>query len=339
MRNPKLKRRTATQQKEGTEKNPYDISIDGPDEDEEPPLKKFKQMFEDSDPDRLVNSQTQGPEMRTLSSIVELAYEERTEAMLSALRDVSLKKRKRTDDDVDAANEDEEMRPRTRADSRTPSLGPPPSKRRVPQMQYTGSLNTVPEVSESQVAPSSSRAVQPQKSQPSESTSQTKSTEKKKKNAATATQAQPDRDENFLKALASTKKGKKKEDQYDRDFNELRVAKPTQTHLKAAVGVEEDLEAWNSIEKDMDIRGNFMVVMQEIEPRVPREPEEVGMSRAGRPGWVGRPDFKKFKKVSVEARGGSVAADNNCRRTNSQDRRFTGPSLLRWLLTRSWLTG
>ena len=336
MRNPKLKRRTATQQKEGPEKNPYDISIDGPDEDEEPPLKKFKKMFEDSDPDRLVNSQTQGPEMRTLSSIVELAYEERTEAVQTALRDTGLKKRKRTSDDADATNEDE-ARPRTRADSRTPSLGPPPSKRRAPQMQQAGSLTTVPEVSESQVAPSSSRGAQPQKSQACESTSQAKSTEKKKKNVATAAQAQPDRDENFLKALASTRKGKKKEDQYDRDFNELRVAKPTQAHLKAGVVVEEDLEAWNAIEKDMDIRGNFMVVMQEIEPRMPREPE-VETSRAG-PERVGRPDFKKFKRVSVEARGGSVAADNNYRRTNSQDGRSTGPNPLRLLLTRSWLTG
>ncbi len=338
MRNPKLKRRTATQQKEGPGKNPYDLSIDGPDEDEEPPLKKFKKMFEDSDPDRLVNSQTQGPEMRTLSSIVELAYEERSEAVQTALRDTGLKKRKRTSDDVHAANEDEEARPRTRADSRTPSLGPPPSKRRAPQMQYAGSLTTVSEVSESRVAPSSSRGAQPQKSQACESTSQAKSTEKKKENAATATQAQPDRDENFLKAIASTRKGKKKEDQYDWDFNELRVAKPTQAHLKAGVVVEEDLEAWNAIEKDMDIRGNFMVVMQEIEPRVPREPE-VEISRAGRPEWVGRPDFKKFKRVSVGARGGAVAADNNCRRTNSQDRRSTGPSPLRLLLTRSWLTG
>src|SRR5258706_11652114 len=177
MRNPKLKRRTATQQKEGPEKNPYDLSIDGPDEDEEPPLKKFKKMFEDSDPDRLVNSQTQGPEMRTLSSIVELAYEERSEAVQTALRDTGLKKRKRTSDDVHAANEDEEARPRTRADSRTPSLGPPPSKRRAPQMQHAGSLTTVAEVPESQVAPSSSRGAQPQKPQ-------SKPTEK---NAATAT--------------------------------------------------------------------------------------------------------------------------------------------------------
>ena len=331
MRNPKLKRRTATQQKEGPEKDPYDISIDGPDEDEEPPLKKFKKMFEDSDPDRLINSQTQGPEMRTLSSIVELAYEERTEAVHTALRDTGLKKRKRTSDDADAANEDEEARPRTRADSRTPSLGPPPSKRRAPQIQHAKSLTTVPEVSESQVTPSSSRGAQPQNSP-------AKSTEKKKKNAAMAAQAQPDRDENFLKALASTRKGKKKEDQYDRDFNELRVAKPTQAHLKAGVIVEEDLEAWNAIEKDMELRGNFMVVMQEIEPRVPREPE-VEMSRAGRPEWVRRPDFKKFKRVSVEARGGSVAADNSYRRTDSQDRRSTGHSPLRLLLTRSWLTG
>jgi hypothetical protein len=337
MRNPKLKRRTATQQKDEPEKNPYDISIDVSIEEEEPPLKKFKKMFEDSDPDRLVSSQTQGPEVRTLWSVVEQAYEERTDAVQSALRDMSLKKRKRTSVDMDAANEDEDTTRRTGASSRAPSVGPPPSKRRAPQ--HARNLSTVPEASESQAAPSSSRGAQPQKPQTSSSTPQAKPTEKKKKNTATATQAQPDRDENFLKALATTKKGKKKEDHYDRDFNELRVAKPTQAHLKAAVGVEEDLEAWDSIEKDMDIRGNFMVVMQEVEPRVPREPDEVGMSRAGRPEWVGRPDFKKFKRVSVDVGGGDVTADNNCRRTSSRDRRFTGPNLSYLLLTRSWLTG
>lgn len=255
-------------------------------------------MFEESDPDRLVNSQTQGSEVRTLSSIVEQAYEERTEAMQSALRDMSLKKRKRAADDVGTANEDEEATPHTGSSSRAPSVGPPPSKRRaLAQMQSAGGLSTVPEVPESQVAPSSSREPQPQKSQPSASTSRAKPAEKKKQ---TVCQPQPDRDENFLKALASTKKGKKKEDQYDRDFNELRVARPTQAHLKAAVGVEDDLEAWDAIEKDMDMRGNFMVVMEEIEPRAPRELEEVGMRREGRREWVGRPDFKKFKRVRVE---------------------------------------
>jgi len=258
-------------------------------------------MFEDSDPDRRVNSQTQGSELRTLSSIVEQAYEERTEAVQSALRDMSLKKRKRTADDVGAANEYEETRPRTRASSKAPSVGPPPSKRRaLAQMQNTGDLSTVPEAPESQVAPSSSRGTKPQSPQRFASTSQAKPAEKKQRNTATARQVQPDRDENFLKALASTKKGKKKEDQYDRDFNELRVAKPTQAHLKAAVGVEEDLEAWNAIEKDMDIRGNFMVVMQEIELRAPRDPEEVAVRCEGRLEWAGRQDFKKFKRVSVE---------------------------------------
>ena len=341
LRNPKLKRRTATQQKEEPEKNLYDISIDDPvEEEDEPPLKRFKKMFEESDPDRLVNSQTQGPEVRTLSSIVEQAYEERTEAVQNALQAMSLKKRKRTADDMGATNEDEEMRPRTRASSRAPSVGPPPSKRlALAQMQNAGGLSTVPEVSESQVAPSSPRGTQPQKTQPSMSTPQAKPAEKKKQKTTTASQVQPDRDENFLKALASTKKGKKKEDQYDRDFNELRVARPTQAHLKAAVGVEEDLEAWKSIEKDMDIRGNFMVVMQEIEPRVPREPEEVGMRREGQPKWVGRPEFKKFERVSVEVGGESVVTDENCRRINRRGRRFTGPNPLRSLLTRSWLMG
>lgn len=319
------------------EKNLYDFSIDGPiEEEEEPPLKKFKKMFEESDPAWLVNSQTQGSEVRTLSSIVEQAYEERTEAMQNTLREMSLKKRKRTTDD---ANEDEETRPRTRASSRAPSVGPPPSKRRaLAQTQNARGLSAVPEVSESQAAPSSSRGDQPRRPQPSTSTSQANPAEKKKKNTA-ASQGQPDRDENFLKALASTKKGKKREDQYDRDFNELRVARPTQAHMQAAVGAEEDLEAWNAIEKDMDIRGNFLVVMQEIEPRLPREPEAVGTRREGRPDWVGRPDFKKFKKVSVEVRHVILVTDETCRGMTSRDRRFIGPNLSRLLLTRSWLTG
>jgi hypothetical protein len=342
LRNPKLKRRTATQ-KEGPGKNFYDISIDNPieEEEEEPPLKKFKKMFEESDPDRWVNSQTQGSEVRTLSSIVEQAYEDRTEAVQNALRDMSLKKRKRTADDLGSANEDEEVRPRTRASSRAPSVGPPPSKRRaLAQVQNAGNLSTVPEVSESQVAPSPSRGAQAQKPQPFASTSQAKLAEQqKKKRTTTTSQTQPDRDENFLKALASTKKGKKKEDQYDRDFNELRVAKPTQAHLKAAVGVEEDLEAWDAIEKDMDIRGNFMVVMQEVEPRAPREPEEVGTRREGQPEWVGRPDFKKFNRVSEEVGDGCMVADDKCRRMNRRDRRFTGPNPLRLLLIRSLLMG
>lgn len=321
------------------EKNLYDFSIDGPiEEEEEPPLKKFKKMFEESDPDWLVNSQTQRSEVRTLSSIVEQAYEERTEAMQNTLREMSLKKRKRTTDDV-SANEDEETRPRTTASSRAPSVGPPPSKRRaLAQAQNARGLSAVPEVSELQAAPSSSRGDQPRRPQPSASTSQANPAEKKKKKTA-ASQGQPDRDENFLKALASTKKGKKREDQYDRDFNELRVARPTQAHMQAAVGAEEDLEAWNAIEKDMDIRGNFLVVMQEIEPRLPREPEEVGTRREGHPDWVGRPDFKKFKKVSVEVRRVILVTDEICRGMTSRDRMFIGPNPSRLLQTRLWLTG
>ena len=318
------------------ERNIYDPI----EEEEEPPLKKFKKMFEDSDPDRLVNSQTQGPEVRTLPSIVEQAYEERAQAMQNALREMSLKKRKRTADDVGAADEDEETRPCTIASSRAPSVAPPPSKRRVlAQMQNAGGLSTVSEISESQAAPSSSRGTQPWIPQPSTSTSQTNPVEKKKKNVTKASQTQPDQDENFLKALASTKKGKKREDHYDRDFNELRVARPTQAHMQAAVGIEEDLEVWNAIEKDMDIRGNFLLVMQEIEPRVPREPEEVGTRHEGRPDWVGRPDFKKFKKVSVEVGLGIVVTDETYRRMTNRDGRFSGPNPLGLLLTRSWLTG
>jgi hypothetical protein len=104
----------------------------------------------------------------------------------------------------------------------------------------------------------------------------------------------PDTDEAFLKAVASTKRGKKHEDSFDREFNNLRISKPDLQHEKT----QDDWAVLAAFGDDTIMRGNFMVV---VELEVFRKPDAVRntMRTAGsRTDWDGRPDFKKFKKVS-----------------------------------------
>ncbi|KAM6499381.1 proline-rich protein [Amanita muscaria] len=94
---------------------------------------------------------------------------------------------------------------------------------------------------------------------------------------------QLDTDSTFLKAIASTKKGKKKEDDLDRDFNNLKIARPEIDHRE---------EEWNILDDfgdDTGIRGNFMVIV-EMEVKERRAKPDVA------PNWQGKPNFKKFKK-------------------------------------------
>ena len=115
----------------------------------------------------------------------------------------------------------------------------------------------------------------------------------KKAQAQGTPQDEPDKDAAFLKAVASTKRGKKNEDTFDREFNNLRISKPDLER-------EREDEEWKVLEDfgdDGDVRGNFMVV---VECKLFRE---AGASREhmrrgeGRVEWIGRPDFKKFRKV------------------------------------------
>ena len=93
-------------------------------------------------------------------------------------------------------------------------------------------------------------------------------------------------------AVASTKRGKKHEDEFDREFNNLRISKPDLQR-------EETEKAWAVLDDfgdDRDVRGNFMVV---VELDVPERPRGPALRRGDeeRADWAGRPDFKKFKKV------------------------------------------
>ncbi|KAL1943772.1 hypothetical protein VTO73DRAFT_4217 [Trametes versicolor] len=118
---------------------------------------------------------------------------------------------------------------------------------------------------------------------------------KKPSAAAGAPPGEPDKDAAFLKAVASKKRGKKTEDTFDREFNNLRISKP---ELDRAQEAESD--RWGVLEEfgdDGDVRGNFMVVMEMPIFREGGNGAGDHLRRGdGRLEWQGRPDFKKFKR-------------------------------------------
>jgi len=126
-----------------------------------------------------------------------------------------------------------------------------------------------------------------------------------------------DTDENFLRAVNSTKRGKKLEDDFDREFNLLRIAKPKQkadgvgttttttaATATAAVGAPEVAVApWDAIDDfgDVGIRGNFMIVVEmDIERGGSARPSlSARTDFTTHSEWAGRPNFKKFKAVRI----------------------------------------
>ncbi|KAF9530072.1 hypothetical protein CPB83DRAFT_875297 [Crepidotus variabilis] len=103
----------------------------------------------------------------------------------------------------------------------------------------------------------------------------------------------PDKDEPFLKAIASTKRGKKYEDDFDREFNKLKISKPELDQRDP----EEDWNILADFGDDSGLRGNFMVI---VEMEVFRQNSAV--TRKGfNAQWNGKPNFKKFKKKNVQS--------------------------------------
>lgn len=109
-----------------------------------------------------------------------------------------------------------------------------------------------------------------------------------------AAPGKPDTDAAFLKAVASTKRGKKTEDAFDREFNKLKISKPDVHH-------EEQEKEWavlDDFEQDRGIRGNFMVVL-EMDVYSRENVRGHMRSNATRLEWQDKPNFKKFKKVWI----------------------------------------
>jgi len=116
-----------------------------------------------------------------------------------------------------------------------------------------------------------------------------------------------DTDENFLKAVNSTKRGKKMEDDFDREFNLLRIAKPKNADSTAAGTAstrapDPALAPWDAIDDfgDFGIRGNFMVIVEiDVRRGGSARPMPPARTNNGHPEWAGRLNFKKFKMVRI----------------------------------------
>ncbi|KAF5376352.1 hypothetical protein D9757_008647 [Collybiopsis confluens] len=144
-----------------------------------------------------------------------------------------------------------------------------------------------------------------------------------------AAPGKPDTDPVFLKAVASTKKGKKHEDEFDREFNQLKISKPKTKGGRSGGGEdvqtqsrrneEEEEQDWAGIlnrgrdefgfEDGTNVRGNFMVIVEmdvfrDRFPDADREREE--REKESREKLAGVPNFKKFKKKNFPSKAKKI---------------------------------
>jgi hypothetical protein len=143
--------------------------------------------------------------------------------------------------------------------------------------------------------------------EPTTRSPKSKRTERERKPGAPV--GEPDTDAEFLKAVASTKKGKRAEDNFDREFNYLRISKPKVVDSDRDQREEEE-EEWRKFTDfgdDEGLRGNFMVVL-EMDVYQKRGKENAGEGLQGTDGqterviadkWKNQPNFKKFKQASL----------------------------------------
>ncbi|EIN04858.1 hypothetical protein PUNSTDRAFT_138057 [Punctularia strigosozonata HHB-11173 SS5] len=281
--------------------NSDDIPTVSMEPEEEPPLKRFKALFEESarpdavdeDPDAMFASiaqQTQSytqPESRmtdygtrsgAVSSLAAVPEEEEESQMTDRFSVPRAGKRKAPEQNGEDVDMD----------------GPPAKRRTVDQPQPPAFQHASAVVNPTSKPPSSRKPLSTFSSR-SAADVPAAGTSKPSSKTAAAT-SKPDQDPAFLKALATKKKGKKNEDQFDREFNNLRIAVPDAAE-------EEREEDWNVLADfgdDSGMRGNFMVVveMEPFRPQASSATRRVGT----RPEWEGRPDFKKFKKKTKAGR-------------------------------------
>lgn len=258
-RSSKLKRRTPAPAP------PAEEPVAQKEQSQEPPLKKFKALFDASDPGNMAvshNVQEAYPVAMRDSVGVTQGGESLTQSDSRPLQPQIPAPSRR----LDAVAEEEEESGNSQARPTTPGL--PRSRRKSPLPQATQEAQfDATQESGTNRKPPSKRA----KSKP-------------------AQDPQIDTDPAFLTALAS-RKGRKKaaEDDFDREFNNLRISKPD-------IRREEE-QGWEILgdfdNEARNLRGNFMVVIDLDVP--PRSSSRVTVTRAN----DGQLNFKKFKKVCV----------------------------------------
>jgi hypothetical protein len=257
----------------------------------EPPLKKFKALFDASDPTRSgAASFDEDAVAGTGASGVGSQTQSPTQGFV---------RRPAVGSSLDALREEEEE-----------SLGTPKSASRGTKRtleavhEEDGDVEMVGGEVEGGERPKKKLALDHFDSTQHTTTTaeEAKSEKKDKERNPGAPVGKPDTDVEFLKAVASTKKGKRTEDVFDREFNNLRISKPKPEDAKRQQ--EDEEEEWRKFTDfgdDGGLKGNFMVVMEMSVYRsdgnsAPRSglrdkelPEE----------WRDKPNFKKFKKVRL----------------------------------------
>ncbi|KAK0218837.1 proline-rich protein [Armillaria fumosa] len=252
---------------------------------EEPAYKKHKALFDASDPEKAGitfdgtnfsgfqsgaanQTQSQSGTLGSRSSgsgALQPVREEEEETQQSVCEGSRGQKRNAVSEDVEMAGVEEALAP-------TPGIDAPPRKKRaVDNVNAVQRLPTTTIQSEDRTRSKPPSMVQPPKAK------------------SGAPLGKPDTDDAFLKAIASTKRGKKNEDEFDREFNKLKISKPE-------LNKENPEDEWKVLEQfgdDDSVRGNFMMIVT----------MEVTGKHGGRtrqtetnPEWQGKPDFKKFKK-------------------------------------------
>ncbi|KAI6001982.1 hypothetical protein EDD15DRAFT_1570200 [Pisolithus albus] len=243
---PKLKRRAATPTT-GTA-SIVDSILSEKETSREPPLKKFKALFDASDPDKL-----------SADAPNDLDSTNHTAPPMQVL-------------DAVAEEEEESVHTRPVLSQSLPSAPPPnqlalAQRARTPAREISRGTLATKNVEKGRVDTAGDQM-------PSERNQPTR---------------QLDTDQAFLTAVASRKRGKKGEDDFDREFNKLRISKPD-----IHGGQEEDWAVLGDFDNDVrNIRGNFMVVM-EVDIYRDGRPRETAPARRD---YDGKPNFKKFKKT------------------------------------------
>ena len=274
-RSSRLKRRVGVvgvDIQSGSESQAFSLGIE--DTIAEPPVKKFKALFDASNPEReslSKQTETQLTSSRALWSgnegpILAVLQEEEEESQMGGINSNPTPPRvsKRRLESIDENSEMDVVEREASGNAK---------KRAIEN------VNAV-ERSEGPLKPASTRAA----SKPPSSAIPAK---KDKQGAAPG---KPDTDAAFLKAIASTKRGKKAEDKFDREFNNLKISKP---ELEQQEEPEEEWAVLADFGDDTGLRGNFMVV---VELDVYKKDKDSQDSVINHP-WAGKPNFKKFKKV------------------------------------------
>ncbi|CUA76782.1 putative protein ORF22 [Ictalurid herpesvirus 1 (strain Auburn)] [Rhizoctonia solani] len=271
----RLKRR-ADVLAERTTAVPAPIEVDIP---EAPALKRYRGLFEGVE--RAASSVIDVDGASTISAAVP------NRPLQPPVAADETRKRKSADRDQD--DDDVNMEDTTRVKRRVPVSG-------ISQ-KPSGSDEVLPNI---EVDPESRAATQSQLPPPGQAHTRTSG-------PRGAIPGAPDKDSALLNALAQTeneqasgsKSGKGKAAKpapIDKEFSNMRIAEKEKE--EASCRRAEEMRIWEECERDINVRGNFMVVELVELVRRNRGPP----ARSINPAWEGKPDFKKFKKKATGPR-------------------------------------